>query len=88
MPISVTFDPGVTQSTYRLNAGSVQFFNNLTTVPTTGAANPLYKFSVTEVYSNQAFISGVTVVVPEPSCLILASLLAAAATASARTRRS
>lgn len=83
IPISVTFDAGVTQSTYRLNGGSVQVFNNMTTAPTTVAANPFYNYSVREVYSNQAYVNGVTVVVPEPGSMILASLLAAIVIASA-----
>lgn len=86
MPISVTFTNGVTQSTYRLDAGSVQSFTNMTTVPTTTAANPLFKFSVREFYSNQSSVNGVTVVVPEPGSLMLIGLYAFAIISTARVR--
>jgi hypothetical protein len=76
IPISVTFSGGLTQVTYdRFNAGSTQFFSNMTSVPTTTAANPVYKYTVSELYSNQASVPNVTVVVPEPGSLSIASIL-------------
>jgi hypothetical protein len=76
MPVSTTFTGGVTQATYNFNAGSVQFFNNLTSAPTTTASNPVYTYSVFELYSNDARVSNVTVVVPEPSAGALTIALA------------